>query len=164
MRRVADHLRLQVFKVADLTERDLYGRSAFNRYYYATFLIVRAGLRRMGRVSVNGEIAHASIPEMLSGTIYNALKKSCKDAQKIGDSETIAVFSLGAEAAKALALLMITARGSRTAADYHPEKPIVISGHGFSLLTISAETAQGWPHKAELLINRVEAGWRQLDI
>lgn len=164
MRCVADHLKLQVFKVEDPDERDSYGRSAFNRYYYATFLIVRAGLRRMGRVSPTGEIPHASIPEMLSGSIYNTLKKSCHEAKKIGDSDTISVLSLGAEAAKTLASLMNTARSSRTTADYHPEKPIVISGHGFSLLTISSETAQNWPHKAELLINRIEAAWRQLDI
>lgn len=162
MKRVADHLKLHALSGIDPEGFDLFGRSAFNRYYYATFLVVRAGLRRMGLVEEYGEIKHASIPEMLSGKILKAFKRECLAAKRIGDSEAISTFSLAADAAKDLSELMRLARGARTAADYQPEILIIISGQGFSLLTVSIESAQTWPSRAGVLVNRVEAGWRQL--
>lgn len=164
MRRVADHLKSQALLVVNTDEFDLFGRSAFNRYYYATFLIVRAGLRRMNLVAESGEIAHASVPEMLSGTVYKKLNKACADAKRIGDGEAISLFSVGTHAARDLATLMNSARASRTTADYHPEMPITISGKGFSLVTTDVEQAQAWPHKAETLINRIAAAWIQLEL
>lgn len=163
MRRVADHLKSQALLAANADEFDLFGRSAFNRYYYATFLIVRAGLRRMSLVAKSGEIAHASVPEILSGTVYKRLKKACTDAKRIGDGEAISLFSVGALAARDLASLMNSARASRTTADYHPEMQITKSGKGFLLITVNVDQAQTWPHKAETLINRIAAAWRQLE-
>lgn len=162
MRHVADHLKSHALLVANTPEFDLFGRSAFNRYYYATFLIVRAGLRQMNLVAESGEIAHASIPDMLSGTVHKKLKRACGEAKKIGDNEAISLFSTGAQAARELAALMNSARASRTTADYHPEMPIIISGNGFLLVTTSVNQAQSWPHKADGLINSIAAAWRQL--
>lgn len=53
------------------TERDLFGRSAFNRYYYAAFLVTRemlGALRPTWR-----HTAHAAIPELLEAGLKKRL-------------------------------------------------------------------------------------------
>ena len=69
---VAHHLQTHALALSDPTERDLYGRSSYNRYYYAAFLSARqvlAGLRPEW-----GRIAHATYPELLTGEVVKVLK------------------------------------------------------------------------------------------
>src|SRR5690606_36161184 len=129
-------------QVLDKTERDVFGRSAYNRYYYSTFLIVREGLRRMQVLKDQGEIAHKSLPEMLEGSIRDRLNKSRTRATKIQDRDSIRAFSDALTAVRDLASLMNEARGIRTIADYHPEIGIVFSQQGFQLMSMEIASAR----------------------
>lgn len=53
---------------------DLFGRSAFNRYYYSTFLITRELLRSLDPKW--GTAAHKNIPEILRDSLKKKLSTS----------------------------------------------------------------------------------------
>lgn len=160
MKRVADHLADQAMRIPDNAERDIFGRSAYNRYYYSTFLIVREGLRRMQVIQDSGEIAHASIPQMLNGSIREKLKRNRSRAAKIQDRDSVKLFSDALTAARDLASLMNEARGIRTVADYHPETGITFSQQGFQLMSMEISHARHWPNKASAFLGPIEKAWR----
>lgn len=163
MKRVADHLADQAMRAPDNGERDAFGRSSYNRYYYSTFLIVREGLRRMQVINDSGEIAHASLPQMLNGSIRDRLNRNRSRATKIQDRDSVRVFSDALTAARDLALLMNEARGIRTVADYHPETSIIFSQQGFQLMSMEIAHARNWPNRASTLLGPIEKAWRLVE-
>jgi hypothetical protein len=160
MRRVAEHLADQAMLASDKGERDVFGRSAYNRYYYSTFLLVRESLRRMQVLKEQDDIAHASIPQMFDGSIRGRLNKSRSHAEKIQDRESVKIFSDALSAARNLAFLMNEARGIRTAADYHPEVGVIFSQQGFQLMSMEIDKARNWPNKAKAFLGPIERAWR----
>ncbi|MFZ6861379.1 hypothetical protein ACO0K7_01955 [Undibacterium sp. Ji67W] len=159
---VARHLQEQAEARANSSEGDLFGRSAFNRYYYATYLEVRYGLGKL-QDEWSGDMPHATIPQVLRGQVVKALKNGYSLANKNNDREAMSLCSDGITAAKNLAELMEKGRGIRVAADYHPEITVDFKSHvDFKLNTVEVSDARSWPARARGFVSAITQAWRQV--
>lgn len=132
---------------------DLFGRSAFNRYYYATYLRVRGLILEFNPDWSGG---HASVPDILTGSVTKEIKSFRSKMMKSGDPKSIEVCSKGVSSAAALAELMRRARLVRNSADYHPEEPVVREdGKRFSLANTSVTDAHSWIGLSERFIDDI---------
>ncbi len=160
MQRVAHHLQLEAMKKQG-EERDLYARSAYNRYYYNLFLIVRQMLADLDPIW--SELPHKDYPKILKGQICRTYRKSKARAQKNGDSGLVQKLDDGLRAASALASLMTAAYVIRIVADYKPaEKIIFESQDRFSLKNINITEAHNWRASAQLWTNSIKDAWSQI--
>ena len=103
METVASHLHSETNARMGSPDRDWFGRSTFNRFYYATFLEVRAALKEMSPDWTN--VAHKNIPELLGGSIKTELRRGLERARRTGDGATLSQCSSAIAAAKELAAL-----------------------------------------------------------
>ena len=147
---------------ADTDTFDLFGRSAFNRYYYSMFLQVKEML--VLKSPDWDSVAHKSIPELLKGTVAERLKRAGKKTQRIGDSEGNILCRKAVSAAQGLSALMIEGYASRVVADYNPAILIVASGTDrFTLNNVSINSAHGWPTKTRQFTPIILRAWRLVD-
>ena len=124
---------------------DAFGRSAFNRYYYACFLSVRDFLSLLD--ASWGRAKHKSVPELLRGKvserITNELKK--KERQKFFDAgEVQSKKSLVLTSLDRIASIMSEAYDIRGIVDYQPDVKIVFENGAFQINTTSVSKAKGW--------------------
>lgn len=161
MKIVAEHLQQQAFS-RPAPERDFFGRSAFNRYYYATYLLVKNTLSNLKK-EWSSDLPHAQTAEILRGKITRNLKEGRKVASKIGDKELIDTCSRAISAAEDLAKIMEQGRAIRVVADYEPSKKIHFFDNDFSLNEVSVQEAQRWPHKANALLLSIEDAWMNVN-
>ncbi|AZP13561.1 hypothetical protein [Undibacterium parvum] len=160
---VARHLQEQAESKAPSHEGDLFGRSAFNRYYYAAYLEVRFGLSGW-RPEWKGDMAHAKIPEILRGQVLRTLKTGLRAAERNSDNEVASLCSGGITAARELAQLMDNGRSARVTADYNPEIKVEFRPDtNFRLNTVGVHEARSWPVKARTWVNIISQAWRQVD-
>lgn len=164
MRLVADHLREQALARAGTADFDGFGRSAFNRYYYATFLMIREKFYTMGILQAGQELPHSNVPERLRGTLKKELSKARIKILRSGDRELTGKISSAESAAEDLARMIEEAKAIRTLADYEPETALVLSRRGFSLVDVDIDAARAWPQKAEGYLRVIESAWRQIDV
>lgn len=163
MERVGRHLQVQAIALTDNEERDVFGRSAYNRYYYAAFLRARKMVDTLD--SDWARLPHKDYPELLKGKVRKALLKGKLQATKIGDVETINVFSRAMAAAVEIASLMENAARVRVTADYNPHIPIeFLPGGRFSLNNVDITVAHQWIVKTEAWAEAIERAWSQLDV
>lgn len=146
MKLVADHLQRQAVPRAGTNEGDLFGRSAFNRYYYSAFLIVRNGLSDINRVW-HGQ-NHAGVPALLNGQVSDELRRIKSVANRRRDWQLVNECAAAISAASDLSRMLEIARTAREAADYNPEILVSFSGDRFSLNSISITDAHDWPVRA----------------
>lgn len=113
---VAHHLQREAISRAAPADKDLFGRSSYNRYYYATFLHARA---MVGQLRTEWqELPHADYPPLLQGKIQAEISKGRLKAQKIGDADTVALCNRAVAACKELSALMSKGSAIRVIADY----------------------------------------------
>ncbi|MEC5385532.1 hypothetical protein VVD49_07340 [Uliginosibacterium sp. H3] len=159
---VAQYLRQEALSRAS-PERDTFGRSAFNRYYYATFLTVKRGISAL-RPEWAGNIPHADIPNMLRGAIKESLGKGRKRALRAGDFELENLCARAISAAEDLAKVMEQGKATRVAADYHPDILVDFSGEQpFYLNKVSVHVAKDWPFRARAFLDTISQAWMQVD-
>jgi hypothetical protein len=157
---VAHHLQIQALSRASLGEKDLFGRSAFNRYYYATFLVVRAALTQIDPTW--SRLPHGDYPSVLKGTVKGRIDAGRKQAQRSGDADAITLCQRANAATHELANLMSTAYASRVVADYRPEILIAFGAGGrFQLNAVDVNDAHQWPDRARIWTAEILAAWRQ---
>jgi hypothetical protein len=162
MEKVARHLLDEAMLRDAPDEKDVFGRSVFNRYYYATFLNVKEGLSGLKK-EWEGNLAHASIPDMLRGQIQSELKKGLAKAKRASDPEVASLCSKAITATKNLATLMEQGRTLRVTADYHPEVAIDFSiGPYFHLNKFPVEDAKSWAPRAKIFVNAISHAWKQV--
>lgn len=162
LQQVAHHLQVTANARRDPVERDLFGRSSYNRYYYAAFLLVRSVLAEMR--DEWGKMAHASMPEVLTSEVCRILDKGRKKADKVGDMELSRQCHRAIKAAKELACLMRASSATRVVADYHPEILVnFVHGERFTLNEVGITEAHQWPEKAKAWLGEIHGAWRQLD-
>jgi hypothetical protein len=138
------------------SEFDLFGRSAYNRYYYAAFLCVRSALREIDQAW--SAPAHKAIPELLRGQVRSRLKKGIRSAEASGQitrSEGKRMFNAVSIAASTLSTLLDSAREVRRVADYEPEQLLMKDGMTVKLRDCSLDTAMRWTRRAELETKRI---------
>jgi len=160
---VGQYLQAETFHRTDVTERDVFGRSSFNRYYYAAFLEVRKTLITLKPEW--GGLSHANIPDLLRNTVVTQFRTAKLKATKIDDREGIRACSLAITAAKELADLLQTSYATRVVADYRAETPIVFhSSAKYSLNEVSIEVARQWPSRARSYTHSLSSADRQAHV
>lgn len=150
MKLVGEHLSQIATARADAREADLFGRSAFNRYYYASFLTVRETLKQID--TKWAEPSHAEIPDLLRGQVLKHIKKQARlleDSHQLSHSQAQSIINIAINATAALADLLTKAREVRRVADYEPEIPVTKVGTVMRLADQTLDTAKGWPVRAE---------------
>lgn len=160
---VADHLCQEVYRRADQAEKDLFGRSAFNRYYYATFLHVRTGLRQLNDPDWF-DLPHKVIPDVLKGAIRKKLSKGRVDASKVNDTDVVKLCERAKHAALELSELMKKGYATRVVADYYPEIEVSFAGdREFFLHSVGTNDARDWPQKASVYVRTIVLAWGQIN-
>lgn len=143
-------------------EFDLFGRSSFNRYYYAAYLQVR-GLLATLNPSWTGT-PHKGIPNLLRGTIVCAIKKKRSKATKIRDAKAVSICSRAEYSARELAHIMENAYAVRVVADYNPDIRVMQQeGDRFSLYSFSVTAAHDWSKQARGHSENIKRAWKLND-
>jgi hypothetical protein len=152
MKIVGDHLAdvARKSKASDKIGFDLFGRSAYNRYYYAVFLHVRMVLRTMD--SKWAAPRHKDVPTIFRGKVVKRVEEQIEKLEKsnlIEPDQAKRMFSLAATAADELSMLLDSAREVRKVADYEPEIPVTREGPVIKLGDCKLDTARNWKQRAE---------------
>lgn len=158
---VAAHLYQEAIKQANTIDKDQFGRTAFNRYYYATFLHVRKGLSRL---NTNwSRLPHHDIPELLKGVVKKELFQGKVKAARVRDSDVVALCAKAESAAIELSQLMQEGYATRVVADYTPEVQVDFSkGSDFTLNSVAIKHARDWPHRALAYVGTITSAWKQI--
>jgi hypothetical protein len=144
-------------------EADVFGRSAFNRYYYASYLVTRAMLRKMD--ASWSRISHKDIQPLLTGKVVERVRRASRNQQRLGlINDAASLCSSVTAAASALADMMKAAREVRCVADYEPETQIVRRGEVIKLVGHSIEEAKYWPRRASAHSGTILKTWRRLGL
>lgn len=164
MQNVAHHLQQEAIRIlhAAADEADLYARSAFNRYYYATFLSVRETLSDV-ECSAAGQLKHSSIPEFLRGAIHRRISKIQKKAKKLGDTELERACYRARLENRKFAETLEKAYATRVVADYKPDTLVSFGSMRFALAGVSVNEAHGWDERAKLWSRLVKGVLRQIN-
>jgi hypothetical protein len=161
MEHVALHLQKEANKNGDSEAGEEFGRTAYNRYYYATFLIIRKMVSRFD-TKWSG-IPHADYPVLLRGKIKKAFKEERLRAQRASDAELVQICNQAVSTTEEIAQLMEKGSATRVVADYQPEIAIIFSkSERFSLQGIDITEAHQWPIKARNFSNSLSAAWNQI--
>ncbi len=165
MKIVADKLRDIAAATADPGELDQFGRSAFNRYYYAAFLIVRARLLAMD--AGWGKAAHKSLPDILSNRLCRQARQrvaAMKRAGALDDATGAQVLHSIHNSAGSLSQLLTNAYAARTVADYEPEERVFRDSGTLRLRNFTLKAAESWPSQAERAAAQMFLHWRKLGL
>ena len=141
---------------------DLFGRSSFNRYYYAAYLKVRSTLGNLNKEWASAH--HASIPTLLTGQVLMTIKRHRKRAARLDDSDAVQICLSAESSAHELAKLMKEAYAVRVTADYYPDVAVVADDRGrFRLNSVPVTVAHDWPIRASEHGQRIERAWSIAD-
>lgn len=159
---VARHLRDHALIVKGTTteEASLFGRSAFNRFYYSAYLTVRSEL---GSTLADFPKAHASLPSFLRALATKELNRRRQRATRANDHHSAKLSADAKFAAIDLAQLLDIGYNARVLADYYPEVPVFFYDRGFKLNEIAISEAESWPHKARAFVIVIATALRQTD-
>lgn len=141
---VADHLG-QVAKSRHADEADAFGRTAFNRYYYAAFLSTRELLMQVERSW--SRAPHGNIPELLEVELVKRLRTTLKPLQikgLVAEGRAKSLISQAGTAAGDMASILRTAYKVRITADYEPEEKVTFEPTTFRLATHTEAEAKQW--------------------
>jgi len=140
---VALYLQKAAIVHGDAKEKDLFGRSAFNRYYYDLFINVRQTLKTSNNDWAR--LPHKSMPELLRGSVQKKVRNIRKQARKISDMQLISRCERLVSFNENLASTLERANGVRKIADYEPDKPVIFHrDERFKLNGISINDAHAW--------------------
>jgi hypothetical protein len=165
MKVVGDKLREWAIYEHSETKADAFGRSAFNRYYYASFLITREMLKKLNPQWASAP--HSNIPGILNKSIIDRVRRQIKqiERKKLSDGRDSSKQRYYINTAVAgLSGLLSSAFSVRVTADYEPECRVVKVGHLLTLNDQSLEAAKSWPDKAEAFCKVILKVWRQLGL
>lgn len=151
LRSVAEHLSTHAKGLGPGdAEADAFGRSAFNRHYYATFLTVRELL-----VAIDiawAKTPHAEIPERIEKNLVARIKYTAKRQVRsgaLGAGRSSAIVGQSISAATEIASVLKSAYTIRVAADYEPSHKIVFGASGIELDSCSIGEASSWYVRVE---------------
>ena len=143
-------------------EKDLFGRSAFNRYYYSAFLLTRKMLGEFKSQWMKEK--HANIPNLLRTTVTNEVKKALKAAEKdniLQRGEASRILQAQKSSANRLANLLEDAYKIRIIADYEPEIAIRQNKKIITLDRYKLTSAKSWPDQAGALCGAIRKAWKE---
>jgi uncharacterized protein (UPF0332 family) len=156
---VGNALEAEAIKLrADLKQADLFGRSAFNRYYYAVFYVAREMLREFSPRWHS--VPHKSVPQLLTGQVREEIQKAKRRATKLGDGESVSLCSHALRSLEQLSELLTQGYSVRVTADYDPTITVQFTGKEFSLASMPVATAKKWAQRASFLTSSVRRAWK----
>ena len=163
MERVANKLVILAVQSKSNEDINLFGRSAFNRYYYATYLEVR---KFLGSLEENYlTLPHNDIPKVLKGNVSRIIKREEKKQREKG-LQVKASVSLGLESIKKLAEILQEAYKIRVESDYKPEKTVVKknSSPEVWLGEVSTGKAKNWRSDAVRFCRHISKAYEVLGL
>jgi hypothetical protein len=149
MKFVGEKLEQLAIHDTEMKHANLLGRSAFNRFYYASFLVTRSTLAKLDPKWKM--TPHAEIPTRLRETIKKKVANALKIQERKGvitASEKGRILSRLQSSTEELAEMLELAYDARIIADYIPEELIVKSGKVITLRDHKLTTAKTWPDRA----------------
>ena len=151
MQTVAHHLQIEALKLAPASaaDADSYARSAFNRYYYATFLCVRKTLVDIDD-KYTKSLNHKGIPELLRGTVHKRIKAIQRKADRLGDVALVKDCRQASSQNLTFATIVEKAYAICVVADYTPAAEVDFRSDRFTLSGVAVTEAHDWLSKAEL--------------
>jgi hypothetical protein len=161
---VAHHLQQQAIRERNnAAQADSFGRSAFNRYYYAMFIRTRKLLSALDPGW--SRLPHKAYPELLRGQILKHFKDAERRAVKLGDTELVSACSKAAAYSCELAGIFSKSNAIRVISDYEPDEPIKFTDNErFSLRDVKISVAHEWPTKADILCIFIEKTWNASNV
>ena len=162
---VAERLEKIAIEERDENHEDSFGRSAFNRYYYASYLITRDMLRKLNPLWTR--TGHSKIPSLLRDTIIKKIDVELRRQQKLGGlglTNSKSTLNQARKAAEELSNLLKDAYEVRCVADYEPEQKIFRDGAVLKLGEQTIGTARNWPHRASIHTKTLIKIWRGLGL
>lgn len=161
MKLVGERLGNYAASESDDSKKDLFGRSAFNRYYYAAFLITREMLGEINRKWKT--TPHKDIPGLLQGAVCKPVIHRLKlDAKKdlITNGELSSLQSKLNNATNELANLLVEAYDVRLVADYEPENHIAVKNKIIVLSSCKLTSANNWADRASAYCKDIRKVWK----
>lgn len=163
MQLVAHHLQVEACSRPP-AEKDQFARSAYNRYYYAIFLVAREMVADLYPDKVTS-LGHKAYPEFLRGTVTRELKRQRSKAQKNTDSQLITQIRRALSAINDLADQFERANLVRIIADYYPDEEVVFeSQNRFALGRIHITDAHNWESSARRYCKTIVHAWGQFSV
>lgn len=163
MQVVGRYLQVEAMKSHSPEEKDLFGRSSYNRYYYATFNVTRDIVRKINPDWVSSK--HAEYPDIFSKKIVHRLKKERYSAIKVGDQELVCALNKAISSANDISRLLREANSARKVADYDLTIKInFVNTNRFSLSSVEIASAHLWSSRANALGSQIVDAWRQIDV
>jgi hypothetical protein len=165
MKVVADKLREWAIHEHNDNNADAFGRSAFNRYYYSSYLITREMLKKLNPKWARA--GHGTIPKVLKESVTKKARQEIKRAERgslinLQTSSSLR-HSLNIAVAELSSLLSL-AYSVRITADYEPECRVFRAGGSIKLNDQSLEAAKSWPDKAAAFSKTILRVWSDLGI
>ena len=163
MKIVGDKLAEIAVNEPDSDRQNLFGRSAFNRYYYSAYWITRGMI-----TIIAGEWnkhSHEDIPNMLNGNTKNKIDR---EIQRAVEQKTIEqgysndLHERAHRRLEDLADLMREAYAVRIVADYQPENLIEISDADLMLENCTLASANGWEARANYCCDDILSVWEEI--
>ena len=141
---------------------DLFGRSAFNRFYYASYLITRDMLGLLDPPWAR--TSHKEIPNLLRDCVAKKIKAAIRtqSGKLINHHEGKLMAKEATAAIVPLALLLTSAHAVRCIADYEPNEKIRVIQSSFELLGHSNHEASGWPRRTIAYTKTILKIWNRL--
>lgn len=142
--RVAEHL-CKAARSSNSGEADAFGRSAFNRYYYAAYLSTRDLLAVID--GAWSRTPHSNIPGILEDDLRKRFQRNLKRLQDkglISEGKAKSLASQVGAAGSEIASVLRVAYTVRVTADYIPEEKVIFEPTTFQLATHTEAEAKNW--------------------
>jgi hypothetical protein len=162
MQIVGTHLSDHALKIWGTPDDDLFARSAFNRYYYATFLVSRQFL--VETLGITG-LPHKVLPEYLKGNFRKTVQRQIQANFKAGvltQGERGRMMGTLSHNIVLLEQLLVEAYGVRVLADYEPGIPVQRKDKTFHLGTSTLPAASKWQSRAQMHCKNLQKLWKDL--
>lgn len=161
MKIVGEKLKSLALSEVDEVNKDLFGRSAFNRFYYATFLVTREMLGDLD--SKWKHTPHKEIPNLLVTGVRKPVITQLKQNEKkdlIKKGQLKLLQNKLYNATSDLSNLLDEAYDIRIVADYEPENPITINKKVIMLNSCKLTSANTWVDRAKAYCKDIRKVWR----
>ena len=165
MEQVADALTQHAVATDSLLNANLFGRSAFNRYYYGVFLAVREMIR-YGHPEIV-RFPHKTMPDDLTGKLREKIVDVARERAKrglISHAEQSQFVERASTALRELAEILKEGYRIREIADYEPSVLATVQNGHVLLDDKTSDAARNWGRRAERAIGQVKHVWRQLGL
>lgn len=161
MKIVGDQLAIWALAQTEDDKKDLFGRTAFNRYYYAAFLSTR---QMLGEFETTWKkTPHGEIPDLLKRTLKRKAEQALKsaiDKDILTRGEGMQVIKQHNKSVSDLAGLLEQAYQVRISADYEPEVRIQQTNKVISLGNHKLTSAKRWPDRAASCCKAIRRAWK----